>query len=168
MNVDQTKHTGRRWENYIHKNKTEGDCQLVTAVNAYHYLTGKVVNKKFYDKLINLCGCIHGSCIDINKAFVQLGICEKKRLIILGSELDLVSELPLEINIWHKFFGFHSILAIDWSTKLEAYRVTNFRHVASSLGWIFEEDLMQFIILNPNKDEPRWKGRTFKIIDSKK
>jgi len=155
----------RRWESYIHRNKTEGDCQLVSVVNAYYYLTGKTISEKLYNELAELCGCRYGSCININKAFDLLGICEGERFTTLGSFPGLVPKLPLEINIWHKFFGFHSILAVEWSSRLKAYRVTNFKHVASSLGWIFEEDLMLFVTLNPNLDEPRWQSRIFGLVN---
>ncbi len=162
------KYIRRRWESYIHKNRTVGDCQLVSVVNAYHYLTGKTISCKLYDELARVCGCQHGSCIDISKALNRLGICEGERFLTLGSFPDPVPKLPLEINVWHKFFGYHTILAVGWSSRLKAYRVTNFKHVASSGGWIFEEDLMLYDTLNPNLDEPRWRSRTFKIISSGK
>lgn len=156
----------RKWTSYIHKNKAGQDCQLVSVVNAYHYLTGKTISEKLYDELVGECGCRHGSCINMSKALDRLGICEGERFKTLGSFPDLVPKLPLEINVWHKFFGFHVILAVEWSSRLRAYRVTNFRHVASSLGWIFEEDLTHYVILNANLDDPRWRSRTFKIVNS--
>lgn len=151
--------TIRKWENYIHKNESDGDCQLVSVVNAYYYLTGKVVGKGLYEKLIDDCGCRYGSCINIEKAFntLKLYIDRSYKYFVDGS----INVLPLEINIWHKFFGYHSILAVDWEPKTEAFRVTNFRHAASASGWIFAEDLYNFIIINPDKGRPRWRTRTF-------
>jgi len=152
----------RKWENYIHKNKSDGDCQLVSAANAYYYLTGKTVDKELYEELVDDCGCRHGSCIDMKKAFNVLGLrIDKPYCWFVGGSMD---RLPLEINVWHKFFGFHSILAVDWEPKTEALRVTNFRHVAASSGWIFVEDLYNFIIDNPDKEHPRWQTRTFGLL----
>ena len=145
---------------YFHKNKREGDCQLISIANAYYYLTGNIISNDLYEKLANECGCIAGSCIDINKAFKKFKISEERFLyLVCGNKY-----LPLEIMVWHKYFGFHSILAVEYTKKVDAYRVTNFRHVASSTGWIFYEDLMHFTTLNPNQDEPRWICRTFSLI----
>lgn len=47
----------KQWEKYIKKNRTDGDCQLVTAVNAYCYLTGKTISNEEYDNLVDLVGC---------------------------------------------------------------------------------------------------------------
>ena len=145
------------WEKYLQENKHGQDCQLVSIANAYYFLTGEVVEKKQYTELTTLCGCVAGSCININKGMEVLKIHTKKNF------LYLVNSLPLEINVWHKFFGFHSILAVEWNKKLEAYRVINFNRVASSLGWIFKEDLMHYTTLNPDKDLPRWVCRTFEL-----
>jgi len=156
------RHRSRKWENYIHRNKSDGDCRLVSAANAYYYLTGKVVNEKLYEKLIDDCGCRHGSCIDMKKAFRILGLCINKSYnYFVDGSIDV---LPLEINVWHKFFGYHSILAVDWELKTNAFRVTNFRHVSSASGWVFSEDLYHFIIDNPEKEKPRWKVRTIGVL----
>ena len=145
---------GRRWKKYLYKNKYEGDCQLVSIVNAYYYLTGKTVKDEVYDELVEMCGCVAGACIEISKAIAYLDLQEVERY------LYLVPYVPLEINVWHKFFGFHSVLAVGWSQRLDAYRILNFKHVTSSNGWIFREDLMHFTIQNPDKDTPRWMCRT--------
>jgi len=153
----------REWENYIYKNRSDGDCSLLSMANAYHFLTGKIVNEKLYEKLIDDCGCRHGACINLKKAFKALNLCiDKSYNYFVDGSIDV---LPLEINVWHKFFGFHSILAVDWEPKTEAFRVTNFRHIASTSGWIFKEDLYNFIIDNPDKKRPRWKVRTFGLVD---
>ena len=153
----------REWDNYIHRNnKTSGDCSLVSAANAYYYLTGKTVDKELYEELIDDCGCRHGACINMKKAFNTLKLCiDKPYKYFVDGSIDI---LPLEINVWHKFFGYHSILAVDWEPKTEAFRVTNFRHVASASGWVFAEDLYNFIIDNPDKKRPRWQTRTFGLL----
>ena len=106
----------REWDNYIHRNnKTSGDCSLVSAANAYYYLTGKTVDKELYEELIDDCGCRHGSCINMKKAFNVLGLrIDQSYKYFINGSIDI---LPLEINVWHKFFGYHSILAFDWEPK---------------------------------------------------
>jgi hypothetical protein len=154
---------GLVWQDYLNQNRTAGDCQLVTAVNAAHYLTGRVVSDEEYEELVDLTRCRHGSAICIREAWTRLGICEGERF---DQWPDLSTPgllMPLEINVWHKFYGFHSILAIDYSPETEAFRVTNFRHVATCNGWVFQEDLQHFIEENPDKSEPRWRLRSYKV-----
>jgi len=145
---------------YIYGNRREGDCQLVSIVNAYHFLTGKVITDELYNKLANVCGCVAGSCINTKPAFdiLNLYVKYKWKYLPLGEDI-----LPLEINVWHKYFGLHSILAIDWEPLTESFKVINFKHVASSRNWIFQEDLLHYVIENPDKDEPRWRCRTIRI-----
>jgi hypothetical protein len=152
----------RKWENYIHRNKSDGDCQLVSAANAYYYLTGKIIDDKLYESLIDECGCRCGACINIKKAYDRIGLYVKNsyNYFVSGN----MKVLPLEINVWHKFFGYHSIIALDWESKTDAFRITNFRHVASASGWVFSEDLDHFVINNPDKEHPRWKVRTLGIL----
>jgi len=147
-------------DKYIHKNKREGDCQLVSIVNAYYFLTGKTVSDELYNELADKCGCVAGSCIDTKPALDKLNLCIKHKWSYLPSGEDV---LPLEINVWHKYFGFHSVLAIDWEPRTECFKVLNFKHVASNNSWIFLEDLLHYVIENPDKNEPRWRCRTIKI-----
>ena len=145
-----------KWDIYIHGNRSEGDCQLVSLANACTYLTGRIVSMIEYEGLIKKCGCVAGSCIDTKPARKEFGLGRKKWKHLPSGR----SVLPLEINVWHKFFGFHSILAVDWESRTRSFRVTNFKHVASTAGWIFFEDLMHFTVLNPNGSRPRWRART--------
>jgi hypothetical protein len=150
----------RDWNGYISSNRTEGDCQLVTAVNAYYYLTGKTVSEKRYEKFVDVAKCRHGSAISIGDVWKKLGIREEKRYCHIFCTIEKGKRfLPLEINVWHKCFGFHSVLAVEWEWRTEALRVTNFRRVVSNTGWIFLEDLHHFVIDNPDKGEPRWQCR---------
>ena len=130
---------------------------MVTAANAFYYLTGKTINEKLYEELADECGCVAGSCIDIMKAFKRLNLKveEEWKYLVRGKKF-----LPVEINVWHKYFGFHVILAVEYYQRVDAYRVINFRHVSSNNGWIFCEDLMHYVIDSPNKEG--WKVR--KII----
>jgi len=152
------------WNNYLKTNKPgESDCQLVVAVNAYYHLTGKIIDQKgeFYDKLRKDSGCEAGSCIDITQAWKQLGIWEDKKISEHKVDKYLKKNCFIEAKVWHKFFGFHCISIVDYIKMCDVVRVTNFRHVASTSGWIFREDLKPF--LNPNKTKPGYHFRTFKI-----
>lgn len=161
----------RDWNNYIKQNSNHkiyhSDCQLVTAVNAYHYLTGKIINQdsKEYRELAELGLCKHGSCICIEKVWNELGIEEDKRFKSYDLEKYLKKNCSMEVSIWHKFFGFHSVSIVDYIKKANCVRITNFKHVTTSLpgGWIFLEDLKPHLRLNPDNSEPRYEFRTYKI-----
>ena len=136
----------RDWNNYILKNKYS-ECQLVSALNAYYYLTGKYIkqNSKRYENLVDLAKARHGAAISIEKVWNKLGI---KIIKESNSILDFVKGntimLPLEYNIWHKRYGFHSTLIVDHEPKCNALRITNFYRITSLDGWMFEEDVHQF------------------------
>ena len=145
----------RDWDKYIHKNRSEGDCQLVTLCNAYYYLTGIVVGDAKYSYLQEKCGCIAGSCIDITPALDALGLGFN---ITRPYLLEAATLFPFEISVWHKYFGFHSILAVDLEPITRSLRVTNFKHVANTDGWIYLEDLRHYAVETPTQEN--WKSRT--------
>lgn len=157
------------WNKYILENSRDSkygmDCQLVTAINAYYHLTGKIIkqNSERYKQLAELAGCCYGSCINIKKVWKELGIWEKKCFQRWDSYKYFKPNIFMEVSIWHKRYGFHSIAIVDHSTKTKAVRITNFKYETSCDGWIFIEDLEPFLELNPDKTEPRWHYRTFKL-----
>lgn len=152
----------RYWEKYINKNKDGfADCQLVAALNAYYYLTGKVYceqSSNFYDYLIYMCGGWHGAAIDIKKVHEKLGI---KILKTYDSLIDITTyknvkgftardkkkkiPLPLEVGVWEKHYGYHSVLIVDHEPRVNCYRITNFKYVTNLQGWMFAEDLYQYL-----------------------
>ena len=147
----------RNWYKYRNKNTTCCDCQLVSAVNAYYYLTGKVISDKYYEKLIDLSKCRHGSAIDIHKVWKRLGIGIKKEFRKYGMEKMY---LPAETRIWHPHYGFHSVLIVQYEVITNSYRVTNFRYETTTDGWIYKEDFDKYlkpecIWMNVNKEN--WK-----------
>jgi len=158
----------RDWCKYVHRNRTQGDCQLVTAANAYYYLTGKTITKRRYERLIDLCGCRHGSATCIEKVHKELKI-EPKKLYLSVFEFTFGKKilLPMELNVWHKYYGFHSVLIVDFERRVNAVRITNFKY-ATSDGWIFLDDLSHFADLNNDRKEPRWKMRRFGLAGSKR
>jgi len=136
----------RDWNKYIHQNKYS-ECQLISALNAYYYLTGKCIKQdsKKYENLVDLVKARNGSAIGIEKAWNKLGI---KIVKESNSILDFVKndtiQCPLEYNIWHKRYGFHSTLIVDHDSKIDVCRITNFKWIATLDGWMFREDMYQF------------------------
>lgn len=135
------------WNRYIHRNK-EGysDCQLVTALNAHYHLYGEqycTQCSKEYDDLVELTGCRAGGAINIERAHKLLGI----EVIWSGNSLlDLPAEMPLpmEWNVWDWGYGFHSTLIIEHDPRSDCVRVTNFRNVTDSYGWMFRSDMKKY------------------------
>ncbi len=158
------------WDNYIHKNSLGNqDCQLVTAINACYYLTGEIVRQdsKLYKQLLKLGGCEYGSCCATKKIWKALGIWEDKRLNYYDLRKYLKKNCFIELTVWHKRHGYHSVAIVDWIKKAECIRVINFRYETSIAGWMFLEDIKPFLKLNPDRSEPRYEGRTFKVINNK-
>ena len=157
----------RNWNNYIKENKfKESDCQLVTACNAYYHLTGNVIDQyePYYEELKILAGCVAGSCINISKVWKELGICEDKRYIRIQYDEIFKENCFFEMTIWHKYYGFHSIAAVDYNKKCDALRITNFKYETSLKGWIFWEDLKHYLCLNIDGSKPKYNFRTFKLL----
>ena len=175
----------RVWENHINR-QLYSECQLVTVINVYYYLTGNIINQdsQEYEDLVDLCGARHGSAINIDKVYLKFGIesngysnhildvqmdkwhaLEMLKKPIHGICLELPEKketirLPIEVNVWHKKTGFHSVLIVDHCEKTGCFRITNFSCATSLKGWMFVEDLYQFL----NNCNKGWVFRTFKLI----
>lgn len=162
--------------NYINQNsqsdKYAADCQLVSALNMYRYLTGDVwysQESKQYQSLAEECGCVHGSCINIGKAYKKFGIKEVKRYEhFLDLEFGLLSqELPIEASVWHSKYGFHCCTIVgslmDTQENLVAVKVTNFYYETDPNLWMLFDDFRYFLTQNPDKSEPRYVARSFKL-----
>lgn len=163
--LGEYRHWGRRrWTDYVNGNRTAGDCQLVTAVNAHYFLSGQALMDKTYDELVDLARCRNGSALRIEDVWKRLSL-EVTETHMSVAHMNRKEVLPLEISVRHRFFGYHSILAVEWNQKCRAWRVTNFPRVASSEGWIFDEVLQDFVVENPDRKEPRWCYRTFGWAD---
>jgi len=135
----------RKWDKYINKNKYS-ECQLITALNAYYYLTGKQYCKQDsqeYEDLVDLIGARYGGAIGIEKAWKKLGVEVVWQGIGLG-DFGTSIPLPIEFNVWAPGYGFHSTLMVDYVKKCDCYRITNFKRVTYSDGWIFGRDLYKY------------------------
>lgn len=117
-----------------------------------------------YEELVDLTGCQYGTVIKIQPALDRFGLGFVKEPVwpsFMGTK-----DLPCEINVWHKRYGSHSILAVDLCAKTEAVRLLNFDYLTTAEGWMFLEDLHHFECKNPNRREPRWSGRTIRLRES--
>lgn len=160
----------RDWNKYINSQRYS-DCQLVSAVNCYHYLTGKTVEykSKQYEKLVDLVGARHGGAISIEKAYKKLGIkvinhyhndyeFHKSRY----REGKVISiPLPMEISVYHKRYGRHSVAVVDYESRTGCYRIPNFKYATSLDGWIFKEDLDLYIADQEKFSDLKWRYRLF-------
>ena len=122
------------------------DCQVVSAVNAYHVLTGEMAYKseKSYRALCRLAGACYGSAIRIEKVYKKLGIERQKSTYFPGTESKRFTH-PIDCTIWHVKYGYHNILIVDSAPKCNAIRVTNFEYETTTQGWMFEQNLSHFL-----------------------
>jgi len=141
----------RNWYEFLNENTLPSDCQLVSAVNAHYYLTGKKIRPLFpqteameqYNELAKLAGCEAGPAVSIEKVYDKLG------LVVVQAErhmsfCDLPDERPVEATIYHQRYGAHSVLIIDKEPKTEAVQVLNFKYGTTTMGWIFMEEFSIF------------------------
>jgi len=157
----------REWENYIKHNKSGyADCCLVSAINAYYYLTGKIIKQDSarYERLIDLSKCRYGPALSIDKVYKKLGLkiswegnflydfIWRKGKIISKKKIPL----PLEVTVYHRRYGLHSILIVDHCTKSDSLRITNFDRETTASGWMFREDMYKF--------ERKNYGKIYKLI----
>jgi len=135
----------RNWAKYINQNKYS-ECQLITALNAYYCLTGKVYCKqdsREYEDLVDLVGARHGAAICVEKAYKILGI----EIVWQGIDLSDFGDsipLPVEYSVWSNGYGFHSTLIVDHVKKCNAYRITNFEKATSSDGWLLGKEMYKY------------------------
>jgi len=153
----------RPWKNYINF-QLRSECQLISALNAYYYLTGNRITQdsQEYESLIDLSLARKGTALNIEKVHDKLGIepigysnhfhilINKWYKFNTQEEIEFPKEeqefkLPIEMNVFHKKTGFHSVLIVDTCIKTECIRITNFSDATSLNGWFFSEDLYQYI-----------------------
>lgn len=146
----------RDWYNYINSNNRNSDrysmdCALVTALNANYHLNNEVIkqNSDEYNELAELCGCVYGAAIAIDKVYENLDLCRINnldRFEILSSIKDSdFNNCLYELRVWSIRFGNHSVALIDYEKKSDAYRILNLSHYTTSDGWIFGEELIPLI-----------------------
>ena len=97
----------RKWDNFINKNKYS-ECQLITALNAYYYLTGKHIKQDSvrYEEFVDLVNARHGAAIKIKRIWDILGLTvlqESNSLFELEVRYKGIP-LPLEYGINNMVF----------------------------------------------------------------
>ncbi len=129
------KKNNRVWEEY-QNTQNYLECQLVSALNAYYYLTGNTIKigTDGYEELVDLSGGRNQPCLCMSPVYERLGICVKKTYNSL-EELRNNLVFPLE-KVVHG--AIHSVLIVDWNLDKKLLRVTNFG-VNNSSGWVSEE-----------------------------
>ena len=175
--------------------KYGSDCQVVSAVNAYYHLTGDIIKQysKRYKELAELAKACWGSAICIEKVWDELGIetfdfrhslfhgppspdrnkdgsipkrYSKQILDKMWTVTYCPKENPIEVSVWYKRCGFHSVLIIDKIEQCDAIQVTGFRWETTGHGWIFEEDFNHYVCGNPSvnyKNRNSRRCRSFRL-----
>lgn len=156
----------REWSNYIKSNRPESsDCRLVSAVNSYYYLTGKVI-KQMSDKYTELqlkCKAIYGPALKIENVWDKLKIEPWKTMWSFPPTKNFRRYFPAEAVIYHKAYGCHSVLIIDYEPITNSLRVTNFDRETNLKGWIYSEDFNHFSQTNFDKTKKPYKFRSFRL-----
>lgn len=152
-----------KYINYIDRNKFGQECLIVTAINAYMYLTGDIIKQdsKRYDALVRLGSTdLLGTANKIHKVWKKLGIYpEIYSKHLLHPDLFTASyALPMEVSVCTKY-GLHSVCVVEYERNTHSFRIPNWRWYTSTMGWVFIEDLEQYVV---NKEG--WKCRIFKLI----
>jgi len=172
--VKNTINKMRSWKKYINEQKYS-ECQVITAINAYYYLTGKTISQdsEEYEKLVDLVSARNGSAIGIEKVHKKLGLVTLKRVKWLH-EFGPKLPLPIEASVWHKKTGFHSVLMVDYCKKTDCIRIANFSQATNMRGWMFGEDFYQFETFvthgkdgSLNSSGKQWRYRLFGLKKTK-
>jgi len=157
----------RNWYEYINKNIAQ-ECQLVTAINMYYFLTGKTIRQEsdLYNDYCKLCGAVAGTATCIEKIYDVLGIMPDDTHIWLFDAGKFVAKLPLELAIWHKSYGYHSVCIVDYEPITKSVRIPNAKNITNLDGWMYDEDLFHFVkykneLTHSLDNIDNWKYRTF-------
>ena len=138
-------------QNYI-------ECQLVSALNAYYFLTGNeiAVGSEGYEELVDLSGGRDMPCLCMSPVYERLGIKIKKTF---DSPEEFMNNLvfPMEktVNVY-----LHSVLIVDWEPHNKRLRVTNLG-TTDKEGWVSEET---FFNSTKVKDDYYGSYKLFEII----
>jgi hypothetical protein len=104
---------------YLNK-QLYSECQLVTAINAAVFLGESSIERGCpeYERLVDAIGARDGSAVDIGRAHSHLGIKRKPLFHIDGISWEAIEEKleechPVELSVWHKTVGFHSVLVTN-------------------------------------------------------
>lgn len=160
----------RDWDLYLKQN-SEGqqDCQLVTAINAYYFLTGKTISQgtKRYESLRKLCKAVAGAAICIEKVHKRLGIKRGRKgwsPFSFGKKPKATLTLPAELTVWYKTCGFHSVLVVDAEPVTRSVRIPNMKWVTNMHGWVYWEDFQHYVKTQKEPPHGVWKFQSFDLV----
>lgn len=119
------------WEykNFKHQNTYKDDCSVVTAVNAYYFLTGKTIHtdKKYYR---HLCELNKKDGFDgIQKVYEELGLETFDKTTKFDIEFDKINH-PIEMIVYRR----HSVLIVGRNIIGHTIQVTNWGNNAEFDG----------------------------------
>ncbi len=140
------------WKKIIKKNSVDEkyhlDCQLVSAINIYYYLTNKVIKQGSdeYKNLAHLAGCCWGKCVFMERVYEKIGIEVEKKFAQPITNFDKM--IPCEARINHKCRGRHSVAILDSDNENNKIRVSNFFEETDSNGWINVDRFNSFLDKN--------------------
>lgn len=133
-----------------------GECQVVTAINAWIHLTGGKFSDVFpdYDHIVDVSLSRNGSALRVEKAYDHLGLKVTDEYGSFHSWAMDGAKLPAEFTVIHPRYGLHSVGCVDFIEKCMACRVCNFRYETTVGGWIFAERMETWVL-----DVPGYAGK---------
>ncbi len=142
----------RLWDGFLKQNKKgHSDCQVVAIVNALSYLTGKppdAQDSPRYEHLIDMAKARFGAALKINDVMDYLGLEVKDSFSILHAAIPKGKRkipLPIETGVWHKSYGNHCILIVDYEPITNSLRILNLDKATNNHGWIYYEDFQHLM-----------------------
>ena len=131
---------------YINKQKYS-ECQVVAAINASVFLGKHYIDSdsSMYECLVDMSSARYGAAISMKAVYELLGIVPhvysgKKTFSWIKKKVD--EKFPIELVVWHRHTGFHSVLVIGAHTGMKSgygfdkeVRVLNFRQFTGTNTW---------------------------------
>ena len=137
----------------IYQNEQKyAECQLITALNASYCLGESFIspNSEEYERLVDLTGGRHGSCIDVTKAYKYLRL----EYIDVKPEWNSIlfamdKNLPISMGVDTKKHGLHSIIVVEFKNNNKKgwydLKVPNLNGYTNKRMWIHWLDFEKII-----------------------
>lgn len=141
-------------EKYYLNSQKYQECRLVAAINAAIFLNELPISQESieYERLVDLVQARHGAAISISKAHEYLRIIPHELNFIdlktIKKYLDIDS--PIEVVVWHKEPGLHSVLIVDYKKENNKIRVLNFEEITDDQWWANWTTLKKYLFHKSN------------------
>lgn len=133
------------------------ECSLVVALNAAYSLGEKEIslNSEEYERLVDLTGARHGSCIDVTKAYEYLRL----EYVDVKPEWNSIwfsmnKNLPISVGVNIKPYGLHNIVIVKIKSNNEKGRydlkIPNLKRYTNKKMWIHWYDFEKMIDVRNN------------------